>query len=145
MSRATPEMRELARQLIGFESRGAKSSEPARPAAALVCEKLRPILATLIGNGGFRGLLSRAVALASAEVPWLNGVHVMSDGVLEGLDPLSKQIEPRKFADGSIVLVAQLLGLLNAFIGETLTVRFVQEAWPKISINSFKSDSGGKI
>ena len=38
-------------------------------AVFLVCEKLRPHLAMLMGNAGFRALLSRALALAKAEVP----------------------------------------------------------------------------
>jgi hypothetical protein len=39
-----------------------------------------------------------------------------------------------------VVLVAQLLRLLVAFIGETLTLRLVRESWPKLSVND--SDLG---
>jgi hypothetical protein len=138
-------MRHLAERLMAWETRANRSAaitiDP--PAACLVCEKLRPVLGALMGHGGFRGLLSRALVLAVVEVPWMQGVRVNGDGSIEGLDTLSAEMEPRKVAEGSVVLIAQALGLLNAFIGEDLTLRFVREAWPKISINDSKFDSGG--
>src|SRR5687768_4832664 len=69
MSRATPTMRGLAEQLIGFETRGRASLHETKAPAAAVCEKLRPVLGTLIGSGGFRGLLSRALVRATIEAP----------------------------------------------------------------------------
>jgi hypothetical protein len=144
MSCATPEMRNLAQQLVAYESRGSKSAEAKTAPALLVCEKLRPVLATLMGNGGFRGLLSRAVVLAALEAPWLKGAQVNAQGTLEGLESASTEIDPRQVTEGSVVLIAHALGLLSAFIGEDLTVRFVQEAWPKLHIDDFKLGSGGK-
>jgi hypothetical protein len=44
-----------------------------------VCERLRKPLARLAGVAGFRSLLSRAVALARAEIPSLVGVQVRAD------------------------------------------------------------------
>ena len=88
-----------------------------------------------MGNGGFRALLSRALALASAEVPWLSAVHVDGDGALDGLAELEAQVDPGEIAEGRVVLLAQLLGLLVAFIGEDLTLRLTREAWPKLSFN----------
>src|ERR1019366_433926 len=71
MSRATPKMRDFAERLIVYETRGNKSSETKTQAAFLVGEKLRPQLAALMGNVGFRALISRALALSNAEIPWL--------------------------------------------------------------------------
>ncbi len=88
-----------------------------------------------MGNVGFRALLSRALALANAEVPWLCAVHVKSDGSLEGLDELEAQVHPQEIFEGRVVLLAQLLGLLVALIGENLTLRLVREAWSKLSFN----------
>lgn len=65
----------------------------------------------------------------------LNAVQVKVDGSLEGLDELDVQSDPEQFAEGRLVLVTQLLGLLVAFIGEELTLRLVREAWPKLSLN----------
>src|SRR5450759_2479395 len=131
MSRATPKMRDFAERLIVYETRENKSSETKTQAAFLVGEKLRPQLAALMGNVGFRALLSRALALSNAEIPWLRAVHVKADGSFEALDELGAQVDPDKIFEGRVVLLAQLLGLLVAFIGEILTLRLVREVWPK--------------
>lgn len=135
MSRATPKIREFAERLIAFETTGKKASGTKLPPAFRVCENLRPHLATLMGKGGFRALFSRALALASADVLWLSALSVNADGSLAGPDDIPSQVDPKERTEGGVLLVAQLLGLLVAFIGEDLTVRLVREAWPKLSLN----------
>jgi hypothetical protein len=142
MSRATPKIRDFAERLIIYETRGNKSFETKTTAVFHVGEKLRPHLATLMGNLGFRALLSRALALANAEVPWLCAVRVKADGSLEGLDEVEAHVDPEEVFEGRVVLLAQLLGLLVAFIGENLTLRLVREVWPKLSFNDFDFGKG---
>ena len=137
-------MRDLSQCLIAYETRGNKSSKTKTPAIFLVGEKMRPHLTTLMGNVGFRALLSRALALASAEVPWLRAVHVKADGSLEGLGELEAQVDPEEMAEGRVVLAAQLLGLLVILIGENLTLRLVREAWRNLSLNGLDFGKGGK-
>ena len=135
MSRATPKMRDFAERLIAYETTKNKSSETKIRAAFLVGEKLRPQLAALMGNVGFCALISRALALTSAEVPWLRALHVNADSSFQGLDEFGAQVDPDEIFKGRVVLLAQLLGLLVAFIGEKLTLRLVREVWPKLSLN----------
>jgi hypothetical protein len=137
-------MRDFAKRLIVLETIGDESSQTKTPAAFHVCEKLRPHLATLMGNGGFRALLSRALALANAEGPGLRAMHVKSDGSIEGLQEPNAQLDPDEFFEGTVVLLAQLLGLLVAFIGEKLTLRLVREVWPKVPLNNLDFSEGGK-
>ncbi len=137
-------MRDFAERLIAHEMQASRSSRTKIPAACLVSEKLRPHLATLIGNLGFRALLSRALALANADVPWLRAVHVNAEASFEGLDELASQVDPGEMFEGCTVLLAQLLGLLVAFIGEDLTLRLVREAWPKLRLDSSDAGKGGK-
>jgi hypothetical protein len=144
MSRVSPEMRKFAKCLIVYEANGNKSIHTNAPEAFSVCEKLRPQLATLMGKGGFRALLARALALASVEVPWLRAVHVKPDGALGGLEQLPAQLDLDKFFEGRVVLLAQLLGLLVAFIGENLTLRLVREVWPKAPLNDLDLIKEGK-
>jgi hypothetical protein len=125
----------MAERLIAYEARANGSSGTKASAACLVGEKLHPHLATLMGNVGFRALLARALALANAEVQWLRAVHVKADGSFEGLDELGAKVDPDEFFEGCVVLLAQLLGLLEAFIGENLTLQVVRQAWPKLSLN----------
>jgi hypothetical protein len=144
MSRATLQMRNFAKRLIVDETSGNRFFETKTPAAFHVCEKLRPHLATLVGNGGFRALVSRALALANAEAPWLRAVHVKADGALEGLEKAHAQLDPDEFFEGRVVLLAQLLGLLVAFIGENLTSRLVREVWPNVPLNNLDFGNGGE-
>jgi hypothetical protein len=142
MSQSTPQMLDFAERLIACETRGNKSSGTKTPAAFPVCEKLRPHLATLMGNTGFRALLARALARAEADVPSLRAMQVNADGSLTGLDEPEVQADPEERSKDSVVLVAQLLDLLVAFIGETLMLRIVCGVWPKLSINDLKLCKG---
>ena len=113
-----------------YESAAAKPAGVNNSPAFRVCEKLRQPLSRLAGVAGFRSLLSRALALANDEVRWMKAIHVRADGSLEGLDEAQAQLSETEIADGEIVLIAQLIGLLATFIGEELTLRLVQESWP---------------
>ena len=143
MSRATPQMRKFAKRLIVCETGGNKSSATKGAAAFPIPAKLRPQLTTLMGNGGFRALLSRALVLAQADVPWLCAVTVKTDGTLGGLEKIHAQPEPYELLEGRIVLLAELLGLMIAFIGESLTLRLVREVWPKVPLHDLDLSAGG--
>jgi hypothetical protein len=143
MSRAPPKSQEFAERLIAHEARVHPSAK-GTPGAFLVCTRLRPHLAVLVGSTGFDALLSRALALASAEVHWLGAVHVQADGTLEILAGRAAPADPEEMAEGGGALIIQLLGLLVAFIGEDLTMRLVDEAWPKLSRNDYNSGNGGR-
>jgi hypothetical protein len=140
MSRVTPKMRLFAKLLIAHGLRRSNLSGTKSGVAFYVPETLRPHLATLLGNTGYSALLSRALALASAEVPWLRAVNVQPDGSLEGWNELAPRVDPQEIAEGSVVLVAHLLGLLVAFVGDDLTLRLVGEAWPRLPLH--ESDFG---
>ena len=135
MSRATPKMRDFAERLIAYESRGYKTSGNKTVAAFRACEKLRPHLATLLGSTGFHALLSRALALARAEAPRLCAVQVKADGSLAAADAPETPLDANEPVEGGVVLLALLLGLLVAFIGENLTQRLLRDVWPKLTVS----------
>ena len=87
----------------------------------------------LTGIGGFRSLLARALALAGSEVSWLRALHVKGDGSLEGLEKDEAKLDSREVAEGEVVLVSQLLGLLVTFIGPALTLGLLRDIWPKMN------------
>lgn len=140
MSRATPLMRNFAERLVACESQPTKSSGSPAPVVFHVCEKLRPHLTTLIGKGGFGALVSRALALSSAEAPGLRAVQVQADGTLALGGEVGEPGNGEKLAEGGVVLLAQMLGLLEAFIGQNLTVRMLCEVWPTLSLNDLYFD-----
>jgi len=98
-----------------------------------------------MGNGGFRALLSRAFVLATLEVSWLRSMQVNADGCLEEIEQMPAPPDQAELLEGRVVVLAQLLGLLVAFIGERLTLRLVREIWPKVPLHDLGFDNGGKI
>jgi len=135
MSSATPPMRHFAKRIIVYETKADKSAHARTSTPFPVPEKLRLHLEQLMGDGGFRALLSRSLVLASAEVPWLRAVRVNSVGVLEGWEELSASPRANELFEARVVLLAQLLGLLAAFIGENLTLGLVHRVWPKVPLD----------
>lgn len=134
MNLASPPLRFLALQLLAEERDSGEGSQD--PAAARVCAKLGALLSKLAGAAGYRSLLSRAVSLAQAEVPSLKSLHVLPDGKLIGFYEATEATDKQEFERSEVALVAQLLGLLHTFIGETLTQQLVKEAWPAIDPGS---------
>jgi len=137
-------MRDLAERLVAYEAKGELSAQRPGSSRFPVCDRLGPHLMTLMGTAGFRALLSRALALACEQAACLRAVHVKADGSMEGVDELHTQLDPDEFMEGRTVLVAQLLGLLAAFIGENLTLPLVREIWPEISLNNLNSITGDR-
>ena len=127
------DLRALAERLISAEAASAKSSATNAPASFAVIEMLSPQLAQIIGDDGLRALLARALVLANADVAWLHTVHVKSDGSFENLDELEAQVDPKDIAEGRVVLLSQLLGLLTKLVGERLMLQLVFVAAPKLS------------
>lgn len=140
-------MRDIARRLLDAE----KSLAPAlpafeaqeAPAALRVCDKLRTSLTRFAGADGFTSLLKRAVALSQAESPALEGIKVSSDGSLEGIEQLAAGApapgsgsEPA--AEAAVAITAHLFELLMVFIGPSLTLRLVREAWPDASLEELE-------
>jgi hypothetical protein len=132
MTQTTQKLRSLATDLVDHETSGRGPSGAKARAGLHVTERLRPHLANLMGQGGFRALLARALVLASADVHWLSAVKVNTDGSLDGLDALPSRIDPVEFLEGTVIVLAELLGLLVALIGPDLTTRLIGEIWPKL-------------
>ena len=128
----TPTTRNLARQLLSLEEVGATSEISDVHAIRSVCDKLRRPLATLAGAAGFRSLLERALTLAKQECQILDAWEVESDGSLRALND--------EAAQSGAVLIAQLIGLMITFLGESLTFRLVQDAWPALPYSEVRSE-----
>jgi hypothetical protein len=54
----------------------------------------------------------------------------------------SAKLNKAEIANGEAVLIAQLLDLLVTFIGEALTLRLLQDAWPGKYLEDFDSSEG---
>lgn len=60
-------------------------------------------------------------------------LKVANGGHLEGLATARDTVDDAAFAEGELVLLTNILGLLVAFIGQTLTVRLIDQVWPQLS------------
>jgi hypothetical protein len=146
-----PEMRNLAQCLLTHEAIARKASEPMEAMTLHVYEKLRQSLGVFAGAAGFHSLASRALVLARSEAPSLSAARVSADGSLQGLGEFKPEINIDKDRDGEdqagdegVILIARLLGLLLVFLGEALTLRLLQDAWPDAAFDNCNSGNGRK-
>ncbi len=111
MSKVSPTAQALARRVLLHEAGGRAELAALAEAAERADARLRGRLADLIGTTAYTTLVARAVRLAQAEVPALEGVT----------------------ATGLTTTLAHVIGLLITFIGENLVFRLIHEAWPELA------------
>ena len=128
MDTPSPSARDWARRLLAAE---AADQAVSGALGGAVCEKLRTALGKLAGPEGTAALLRRALALARLEVPALETVNVTTDGRLQGLE---KVADGHHCDEAAGEIVAHLLHLLDTFIGRSLTLRLVRNAWPDATL-----------
>ncbi len=133
---ATPQLKNLALRLLAHEAKN--SPTPAKLAEALevCCQRLHKRLDSLIGTGGFRALLERALFLAKREHPWLKAVVISDDPGCE-LRLLSEAMngkQPADIKEALSIILANVLWLLVTFIGEDIAFGLIEEAWPGTKI-----------
>jgi hypothetical protein len=136
------ETRDLAQRLLASEASAGNSSHSTESAALRVYEKLRRNLCALAGVAGFRALAARALTLAKAEVPGLSVMQIMADGSMQGLGEMDPPGDKHPDGNGEVILIAELLGLLMIFIGRSMTLRLVQDAWPEADLENCNSGDG---
>lgn len=127
--------KEFARRLLVHDGQAEAGSAADGSAPFRVCEKLREPLSKLLGIDGFRSLLARAQALAGAEIPWLRQLKIQENGSLDHLTELEPNLDRAAIAEGDVVLVGHLLGLLVVFIGPALTLGLLHDIWPEWTID----------
>src|SRR5215217_2722185 len=143
MRQATPQVKEWACRLLAHEAR--KSPSPAKFAQALetCCQRLHKALDPLIGAGGFRALLDRALYLTKKEHSWLNGVGIEDypGCELKTLREAMNGEKPAEVNEAFTVILANVIWLLVTFIGEDIALGLIEEAWPDVQIRATASIS----
>ncbi|MGD0940605.1 MAG: hypothetical protein ABR905_12950 [Terracidiphilus sp.] len=117
----------MARSLLKSEVEANATCLQTEQATVRVYEKLRRQLGSPIGVDGFRALASRALALAKAESNGLSAVQIAANGSLRGLGETGLQTDADKDGEAGVILIAQLLGLFLAFLGEATTLRLIED------------------
>ncbi|HEU4686195.1 MAG TPA: hypothetical protein VFS39_16930 [Nitrospira sp.] len=138
MSTSRESCHRWAKQLLAAEASVPAENHPTVHEAARVCEKLRVSLTRFVGPDGFAALMRRSLALARTQTPLLNGLETTADGRLEHMEELVASGEEGILA--ATAVNAQLLELLVAFVGESLTIRLVREVWPEAQLETDHED-----
>jgi hypothetical protein len=83
-------------------------------------------------------------ALRHAEFSYsIPGLPLKRDGCLHEFDDFESRVDPQEITDAVGILVAQLLGLLVAFVGEKLTLRIVRQALAALAFRHRLGGSSG--
>jgi len=128
--------RDLARGLVASEAGAGTTSLQTQPATARVYERLRRQLGAPVGVDGFQALASRALALAKSESPRLGVVQITANGDLCGLREVESQTDADENGEAGIILIAELLGLFLTFLGETTTLRLIEDLRLQVDVRS---------
>ena len=143
------DMRELAHRLLAYEAVAGKASEPAESATLRVYENLRLSLVAFAGTAAFQSLAFRALTQAKSEAPSLWAAQVAEDGSLQGLGEFEPEVEMDRDqageysnGEGGIALITRLLGLLLIFLGKTLTLSLLRNAWPGANFDDGSPENG---
>jgi hypothetical protein len=133
MRQATPQLRDLARRLFALEAKNAHTSAALGEALEKSCVRLHAQLDPLIGDGGFRALLARALHLATKEFAWLDAVRVKEHPAcdLVGLREAMKGQKASAANEAFALVLANIIWLLVTFIGEDIAFGLVAEVWPE--------------
>jgi len=136
MRQASPELKNLARRLLAHEAKKSPSPVKLAEALAVCCQRLHTGLDPLIGGGGFRALLDRALYLAKREHSWLNGVEIEDypGCELKALREAMNGKEPAVINETFTAILANVIWLLVTFIGEDIALGLIEEAWPDMKI-----------
>jgi hypothetical protein len=117
--------RDLARRLAASEAVADSASLQSEPVTVRVYERLRRQLGSPVGADAFQSLATRALALAKSESPQLRAVQVMANGTLRGFNEV--ETNPDEDGEVGIILIAQLLGVFLTLLGETTTLRLIED------------------
>ncbi len=124
--------RELALTVLAQHAGSHDSAEALAAAARHAYDDLAGVAIPLVGQVGVDALTGRAVHLAQREYPWLGAARdseATPEPLAQVIVCLARQ-HPAVAAEGAAAVFAEFAGLLNGFIGESLTTGLLRKAWP---------------
>lgn len=130
--------RDLARQLLDHERERQDAAADLVPVIEQAFRRLHEHTSKLIGPAGFQALVTRAAHLTSAEAGWIESMTFQAEPDLT-LVGLSERIESEgagPVIDGLVLLLANLIGLLCTFIGDSLTLLLIRRIWPEVAFEA---------
>lgn len=138
------QFRDLARRVLDHERGGRDTLVELVPAMEGAFRRLHEHMHNLLGQAGFQALLARAAHLTRTEAPWIESItiHVVPVFTLTGLAERVNREGAAEVIEGLELLLANLIGLLCTFIGDSLTLLLIRRIWPEVALET--PDSGSK-
>ena len=131
----SPETTVLRQRLVRVITRRAGSGTGASAVAAaarLTYDDLTAVFAPLISSAGVDALLGRAFDLAQREYPAdeRRGDDGTTDEPFAQVSLWLERQDPSAATDAAAAMFATFAELLTTLIGEPLTMRYLEKAWP---------------
>lgn len=131
----SPETTVLRQRLVRVITRRVGSSTGAGAVAAaarVTHDELTVVFAPLISSAGVEALWARAFALAKREYPvdGHRGDHPATDEPLAEVSLWLERQVSSVATDAAAAMFAAFAELLTTLIGEPLTTRYLEKAWP---------------
>jgi hypothetical protein len=131
--------KDFARQVLAFEARAATTRAERDEATAAVFEKASGVLAPVIGADAVDAIFKRSVRLTKRDFSCLElvsppGQRVDARACLRGCLKDVKDEAPT-LCDAAIALYTRFFTSIDVLIGERLTSRIIQGAWPDMPID----------
>ena len=105
---------------------------PARSSAlSLYLGQIRPNLLVLMGSGGFRALVARALFLVSRDFPEFRHVTPDDDGNLIGLEEACSTLDDAGLREVFVSILTEILLLLFELLGAGVTLAVIGDTWPQ--------------
>lgn len=136
-----PAARDIGYELLARETGNREGPEGLTDAVENACRKLSRQAASLVTADGARLFIERALVLAKREFPVLAplGAGPSIDNCLTGLGDAISGAEVSQIRDGFAALLGYVIGLIDTFIGDDLTLRMVRQEWPEAAPDEFGS------
>src|SRR4051812_1006884 len=121
-------IRQLATRIVAAELHAHKGDEPAQ-CLSRVFRRLHDMVTPVVGDLGFAAVLKRAVWLSarSADAEGFPAETGLSEADLGALVEKAGATRTTRWVEE---IVHEVLMLLNSFLGEKLTLRLVERAFP---------------
>lgn len=132
MTRTSEALRGIVRRELRPRPAAAADAKAVAAAAMETYEQLARQLARLIGEAGVSAIQARSVHLTQKEFPWLAAAPP-TEGSQRPVQHLRTTLEgqqPAVILVSAEALVVNFIDLLVTLIGEHLTTRLLQDAWP---------------
>ena len=125
-------LRQLALKVLAQHAGPAADAEALAAAAHRAYDDLARVSVPLIGQVGVDALTGRALHLAQREYTWLVYTRKPEQAEAPFAQVISclQQQDPAVAIEAAGAVFATFAGLLVSFIGEPLTARLLQKAWP---------------